>query len=251
MMRNAARLALMIGCLCVSARADLPGSPGTRTATKLHLLGDSADRLGALPADLSLQEGMGEKKSPALAAVYSLLLPGMGELYAGSFSSGKYFLIAEGALWLTFAAFEVHGNSLRDDARVYAISRAGVNPQGKDDQYYVDIGNFLDISQYNEKQLRDREPERLYDPAAGYSWQWQSDADRAQYRAERISAETMYNDKKFVVAAVIINHVASAINAARSAVSYNAGLSDLSFHAEVMGGFVRPHGVMVTVTKAF
>jgi hypothetical protein len=58
----------------------------------------------------------------------------------------------------------------------------------------------------------------------------------------------MYNNKKFVVAAIIINHVASAINAARGAVAHN---SDLSFRAEVLGGLARPHGMMVTVTKTF
>jgi hypothetical protein len=222
-----------------------------RTETTLHLFGANAGRGTVLSPVLSLQEAPAERKSPALAAIYSLLLPGMGEVYAGGFSSGKYFLVAEGALWLTFATFEVYGNSLRDDARSFAISRAGVNPKGKDDQFYVDIGNFLNVSDFNEKQLRDREPNRLYDPVAGYAWQWESDAVRAEYRAERIRSETMYNNTKFVVAAIIVNRVASAINAARSAIAHNAALSGLSFRAEVMGGLARPHGVMVTVTKAF
>jgi hypothetical protein len=244
-MRVACSLFLITVLFCPSVRADLPP---TRAATVHDLFGGPDDRAGSPSPALSLQQSGEEKKSPALAAVYSLLLPGMGEVYADNFSSGKYFLIAEGALWLTFATFEVYGNSLRDDARVYAISRAGVNPQGKDDQFYIDIGNFLSISEYNEKQLRDREPERLYDPAAGYAWQWESDAARAEYRAERISSETMYNNKKFVVAAIIVNHVASAINAARGALSHNA---DLSFRAEVMGGLVRPYGILLTVEKAF
>ena len=172
-----------------------------------------------------MQSESSEKKSVGLAAFYSLLLPGMGELYAGGFESGKYFLIADGLLWLTFAAFEVSGNSLRDDSRAFAVSRAGVDPAGKDDQYYVDIGNFLDIHEYNEKQLRDREPETLYDPAAGYSWVWDSDASRATYREQRIQSETMYNNNKFVVAGLIVNRVASAINAVRSVVAHNNALT--------------------------
>lgn len=237
--------------LCASARAGFPGPIGTRAGAALDLLGSPLPAVPGSRPIFALQDVAADRKSPALAAVYSLLVPGMGELYAGEFSSGKYFAIAEGALWLTFTIFEVHGNSLRDDSRAFAIARAGVDPLGKDDQFYVDIGNFLDIREFNEKQLRDREPERLYDPAAGYSWQWGADADRAQYRAQRIDAETMYNNKKFVVAAVIINHVASAINAARTAIAHNADLADLSFHAEVMGGLARPHGIMVTVTKGF
>ena len=202
-----------------------------------------------------LQAEPAEKKSVGLAALYSLVLPGMGELYADGFSSGKYFLIADGVLWLTYAAFEVSGNSLRDDSRAFAVSRAGVNLAGKDDQYFVDIGNFLDIQEYNEKQLRDREPELLYDPAAGYSWEWDSDASRATYREQRIESETMYNNKKFVVAALIVNRVASAINAVRSVIAYNdaidEALGSLSFRADVMGGLSHPHGVVFTVTRTF
>jgi TM2 domain-containing membrane protein YozV len=202
-----------------------------------------------------MQSASPGKKSVGLAALYSLLLPGMGELYADGFSSGKYFLIADGMLWLTFAAFEASGNSLRDDSRAFAVSRAGVDPGGKDDQYYVDIGNFLDIHEYNEKQLRDREPELLYDPAAGYSWEWDSDASRATYREQRINSETMYNNQKFVVAGLIVNRVASAINAVRSVIAYNKALDealgDLSFRADVMGGLSRPHGVLLTVTRSF
>lgn len=204
---------------------------------------------------ISIQNDVVKKKSVALAAIYSLLLPGMGELYADGFSSGRYFLIAEGVLWLGYATLDIYGNVLRDDARAYAVSRAGVNPAGKDDQFYIDIGNFLNITEYNEKQLRDREPEKLYDLNAGYAWRWESDAARAEYRAQRISSETMYNNRNFVVAAVIINHVLSAINAGRSAMAYNRGLEDpvgdLRMKASVAGGLSNPHGIVFTIVKEF
>lgn len=231
-----------------AVRAQDVGPLPTRLHVRNHLLGAPAAPGSVAPGPRDVSG----RKSPALAAVYSLLLPGMGELYAGSFDGGKYFLIAESALWLTFTVFEVHGNSLRDDARAFAVSRAGIDPRGKDDQFFVDIGNFLDIDEHNEKQLRDREPERLYDPAAGYAWRWASDADRALYRSQRIDAETMFNNKKFVVAAVIINHVASAINAARSVIAGNAAREDeLSIRAEVLGTPAAAHGIMVTVTRPF
>ena len=63
----------------------------------------------------------------------------------------------------------------------------------------------------------------------------------------------MFNNRRFVVGAIIINHIASAINAARSAISHNKkinrALDELSFKAEVMGGFSNPHGILLTVTK--
>ena len=94
---------------------------------------------GTLPQDAPAAE----KKSVGLAAFYSLLIPGMGELYTGAFgSSGKYFLAAEGVLWLTWGAFDVYGNSLRNDSRAYAVSHAGADVTGKNDQFFVDLGNF-------------------------------------------------------------------------------------------------------------
>ena len=200
-----------------------------------------------------LEEPSQDKKSPALAAIYSLLLPGMGELYAGGFSSGKYFLMAEGALWLTYGAFTVVGNSQQEDSRTYAVSRAGIDPAGKDDQFYVDIGNFLTTEEYNDKQLRDRQPELLYSRAKGEGWTWDSDATRQAYKDERLSSEHTYNNRKFIVAAIVVNHIASAINAARAAASHNSALDkalgELSFDASVLGGVYQPHGLLLTVRR--
>ena len=231
----------------VRAQEQLPG----REAARLHLFTGPAPASPA-PSPLLQEQELPGKKSVALAALYSLLLPGMGELYAGGFSSGKYFLVAEGVLWLTYTGFELYGNALRDDARSFAVAHAGVNPAGKDDRYFVDIGNFLSIQEYNEKQARDRELSRIYTPEDAYAWRWNTDAERAQYRSSRIKAEEMWNNKKFVAAAVIINHVASAINAGRSAAAHNRSLADgLSFHAGVLGGLSRPHGILLTVTAPF
>ena len=118
-----------------------------------------------------------------------------------------------------------------------------------------DVGNFLDTDAYNEKKLRDREVDLLYDPAAGYAWRWDSEASRATFRDRRVSSDNMYNNRKFVVAAVLTNHVASAINAARPAISHNKdvdnSLGELHFGARVLGGWEKPHGIMFSVVKSF
>ncbi len=223
-------------------RQDLLGSP---------LASQEPNRAGLFSA--GLQENESARKSVGLAAIYSLLLPGMGELYADDFTSGKYFLIAEGTLWLTYAVFDMYGSALRDDARVFAVANAGVDPAGKDDQFYVNIGNFLNTAAYNDKKLRDREPDLLYLPNTGYEWQWNSEEARALYRDQRISGENVFNNRKFVVAAVIVNHVLSAINAGRSALRYNAQLEEtfggLHIGAHVKGGPFQAHGIELTLTK--
>ncbi len=255
-MKTICSLGVLTFFLCSPAHGYEPHAGlQSRTEVTLHLLSSSDPVSQSMQNNAALQELQTGKKSVGLAAIYSLLLPGMGEVYANGFGSGKFFMAAEGALWLTFAAFEIHGNSLRDDARTFAASRAGFNPAGKDDDFFVNVGNFLNVHEYNDKQLRDRQDDKLYDPNAGYAWRWDSDASRAQYRSQRIDAESMYNNKKFVVAAIIINHVASAINAARSAISHNKSIDEqmgeLQIKADVLGGLAHPHGIMLTVTKEF
>jgi hypothetical protein len=65
----------------------------------------------------------------------------------------------------------------------------------------------------------------------------------------------MFNNQKFVAAAILINHVASAINAARAAIVHNAAardlLGDLRVSASVLGDPAAPHGIMVTVSRGF
>ena len=249
---------VLMGVLSVfPLRAQERPSPQTLTAFEagLHLLDAQNDAIARSLEEFTLQEPLAQKKSPGLAALYSLILPGMGELYVGTFSSGRYFLVAEGVLWLSYAAFTVHGNSLRDDSRAFAISAAGIQPTGKDDQFYVDIGNFMTTEDYNDKKLRDREPEKLYDRSQGFGWNWVSESARTTYKDERLSSETVYNNRKFIVGAIVINHVASAVNALRSAISHNKALGqalgDLTFRADVLGGWGRPEGIVVSVSRSF
>jgi hypothetical protein len=254
-----ARMRWVVLCSIVGLVQLFAGSPSSRPLstfeTRLDLIGPvqstSASSM-SLPQDVSVSG----KKSVGLAALYSLLIPGMGELYTGEFgSSGKYFLAAEGVLWLTWGTFDVYGNSVRDDSRAFAVAHASADVSGKDDQFFVDLGNFMNTADYNEKKLRDREVDKLYDPAAGYAWQWDSDASRATFRDRRVSSDNAYNNRKFVIAAVIVNHVASAINAARAAIAHNkeidSALGDLQFGARVLGGWEQPDGIMLSVAKSF
>ena len=249
----------LLACSMLVAFPLLAGTPETprRSLTELRcellaLPGPPAGDTGVAAAARDVErEG---HKAPGLAAVYSLLVPGMGELYAGDFSSGKYFLISEGALWLTYAAFEVYGDAVRSDARLYAATYAAVNPAGKSDQFYVDVGNFINTAAYNDKKLRDRTPSLVYDPGAGYGWQWGSDAERSTFRSLRVHSENMFNNKKFVGAAILVNHVASAINAARAAIAHNGALKDLLGDLTVSasaGGAAAPGDFAITLTRGF
>ncbi|HUN66163.1 MAG TPA: hypothetical protein VMW43_08665 [Bacteroidota bacterium] len=195
-----------------------------------------------------------DRKSPALALLYSLLLPGMGELYAGDYSGGKYFTILEGGLVVALIGMDRYANWLQTDAFTYAAQHAGAQTNGKDDRYYVALGDYNDVNQYNAAQLRMRLPQNLYDPTGSYYWKWDNTADRNSYFDMKTTSDNRFNDARFIGAAIAVNHIVSAINAARIAVSHNKSLSQTSLidvHAGVIGGLANPSGVMITFTRNF
>lgn len=197
-------------------------------------------------------EGSGQAdKSVLLAIGLSLVLPGMGELYAGNFSSGRYQLAADGALWVTYAGFVFHGDWIRDDARTFAVQHAGADFRGKAEAFDVDLGNFANVEGYNLVRLRNREYDRLY-IAAGDAWHWDSEESRLRFRRLRIRSDEMYQNSKFVVGALIVNRLISAFVAARSAGRYNRELTDgWRLKAQADGGLFETYGMKLVLTKDF
>lgn len=195
----------------------------------------------------------GGEKSVALAALYSFLLPGMGELYVGNYSSGKYFTLIEGLLWITLVGFDRYGTWVQNDARNFAAQHAGVSISGKTDRYFVDIGDYQSIIDYNEEMLRNRQPYKMYDIESAM-WNWDNKSNRLYYRDLRISSDQAFNNVSFVAAAIGINHLVSAINAAMRAKSYNNSLSQdnyINIHASIMGSLVHPNGIMISFSQNF
>lgn len=198
------------------------------------------------------------KKSTGLAFIYGLFVPGMGHLYSNRFNSGKYFLVSEAALWLTYAAFTIYGNWLLDDAYNYASTHAGITTSGKekDDKFYIDIANYDNVDEYNNEMLRFGEYDKLYLPENGYYFWWNSTEERRQYRSDKIAGDRTLNDRLFVVGAVLINHVVSAISAVIAANSYNNEISEKSsggfrVGAGVIKNFNRIDGIKLNISRNF
>ncbi|MGB9663311.1 MAG: hypothetical protein ACPL25_00115 [Ignavibacteria bacterium] len=169
------------------------------------------------------------EKSKTLAFFLSLVLPGAGEFYVNRFDLGKYFVAVEGGLWLAFWGFDYYGKFQRDNYINYAKLSGNVNPEGKDSRYWAVIGNYLNIQDYNNEKLLNREFNLLYDENYFY-WNWNSNQERKKYRNLWLSSESAFNNKQFPVALIVINHIVSAINAAILANRYNRSLENESFH---------------------
>ena len=165
------------------------------------------------------------KKSAGTAILYSLLLPGMGELYAESYDSGIYFTIADGVLWGTLIGMNVYGNWQKDRYISYAQANAGITTNYKDDTYYATIGDYSDIDVYNDEKAFEGNFADMYSTQIFY-WKWNSTEQRRTYRSMWTSSEQTFNDIRFVVGALILNRVVSAINAVRLVSKYNNSLNE-------------------------
>lgn len=190
-----------------------------------------------------------EKKSVGLGIVYSLLLPGMGELYADAYSTGKYFTIADGILWGTFVGMEVYSNWQENNYQTYAAANADVDNSNKNADYYSTIGNYTSVFSYNEEKALERNYDEMLDPEVDF-WKWNTTDERQTYRDMWTSSEQTSNDIRFVIGGLILNRVASAINAARLVTAYNKKLKDeLSWNFSV--GFVNQQNLPTSLTFIF
>ena len=167
--------------------------------------------------DIATPQMKRHSPSQAKAFFLSFILPGAGEYYMGSRKMAKIFLGTEVFLWATYFSFRTYGNWKKTDYMQYAAAHAGVNPDGKDHQYFVDVENYRSIRHYNEAKLRQRNVEALYPENEAYSWQWDSDESREKFEKLRIASDSAYNRSKFVIAGIILNHIISGIDAIRLA----------------------------------
>ncbi len=169
---------------------------------------------------LVINEKQEEKKSVLLATLFSLILPGIGEYYAGNFEYGKYQLAAEGALWVGYIGMTSYSSWLIADAHSFAGEHSGAAMRGKDKRFEVNLGNFLSMQEYNEAKLRNREYSLVYTNPE-YQWNWDLDENRNKFRSLRIRSDEFRDNAKFLIGGMVLNRLISAFSAGRSAARLN------------------------------
>lgn len=177
-----------------------------------------------------------ERKSPALAILYSALIPGMGELYAGDFTTGKYLTITEGALWLSYFSINQYGEWQEENYLSYAKTKGGAVIEGKDEDFFANIGNYRDINQFNDEKAFYRQFDEMYNTST-HSWSWSSTTERRTYRSMWVSSRQAFNNLRFVVAGMLLNRLGSIINAVRLVSAHNKSLPAETTLLEMGHGF--------------
>lgn len=191
------------------------------------------------------------KKSPGLAMIFSLLIPGAGHLYAGRMDVGKYFLTAEILSWLGIIGLNQYGNAIVNDSRTFASVHSGLNKSGKDDDYFSNVGSFNNIYEYNNYRLSRGEYDLLYDQSS-YFWSWDNSDNKVFFDEQRKKSERVYNNTIIFGSVLVINRVASAISSLILVNSPKNSSTSIKLNPEVTSSRANLFdGVKINLSKGF
>ncbi len=154
-------------------------------------------------------------KSTFRAALYSLVLPGMGEHYLGNRAKAKYYFGVEAVSWIAYFSYRTYGSWKKNDMIDYARVHANASLENKDDEFIDLVGFYDDIYQFNNAgRVGDRERPYLVDTPDNH-WYWQSEDDQAVYRNIKNRSREAYRRSNFVLGVAIVNRIVSVIDVIR------------------------------------
>jgi hypothetical protein len=161
----------------------------------------------------------------------SALIPGWGQLGFKKSQRARSYFISEGLLILATVGSRQVAHIKKKTYIAYATEHAQVNSSGKDHQYWVDIGNYSTLDDYNAEHLRNRDTENLYPLGAEWNWVWDSKQNRTSFERMRIQSDQWKQVSTFLIGGIILNHCISAIDALY--LKRTLGKSGLSFRGSL------------------
>ena len=205
---------------------DLP--PATPAAERL------AQVTAPEPASPTLHEPAQSSigPSPASAGLRSFILPGWGQVATGHYTQAAVFGAIEVATWASYITYRHQGNLRKDSYFQTARLFAGIDLEGKNEDYRKGVGQYRSSDVYNQYVVM-REAAYFYEnpadqeayiasrsiPAAN-AWNWNDDrAAFDRYGVQRRASEQAYKNSQYALGVALINRVVSGIAAARQAKS--------------------------------
>jgi hypothetical protein len=215
-------------------------------------------------------ESGGKELSMRRAILYSLLLPGLGDYYAGKKSRATAFFIVDAALWASFIAFQVQGHRREDDYQNFAVQFAGISSTDHTDDFYSTIGQFNSSDDYETDFKKESRPEIW--PDVGYEaleeyyvgnrvadfeeWAWQSSELRIDYREMRSSSKLSYRRSGYIIAVLVANRLVAsvfayqAVKSSRKETDIQTGQYRVDFSAPPFG-VPGEYAATVSVVRSF
>jgi hypothetical protein len=235
---------IIILTAAVFAHAENPGAVETLKSSLPPAIDFAPARLspqsaGYVPRTKSVSGRIQKDPKPFFK---SLAIPGWGQYSQQRKGAAFRSIGVEALLWGGMLGFRNYGNLLADDYKSYASSHAGIAAGGKDHQFFVDIGNYNSVGEYNERQEIERDWEALYQ-GENYYWQWDSAENMNVYEDIRVKSDLYRNSVIYFAGAIVVNHIVSAIDAARNTKSPDGVKAGVSINSEGKS--------MLTIIKGF
>lgn len=173
-----------------------------------------------------------KQPNPRTAFLKSLAVPGWGHYYVNKddWTRGKYHLGADVMLLVSFLGFNIHSNNLQQDWYTYARSEAGIDIENRNRNIRLAVGDFNNLSEYNDYQLRTRNWDQLIEDKPENRWNWQNDELRNEYNDIRNRFENINQQLPALVGLMVVNRVISAISAYNRAGKTSASESGSAFY---------------------
>jgi hypothetical protein len=205
----------------------VPGVQGTHASAQQQPSGWYEEYHADAAGDLSVSR----------AVLYSLLLPGLGDWYAGHRDRATAFFLVDAAVWTTFIVFRVQGNQREDAYQQYASSLAGIGSTNHSDDFYSLVGQYNSSDAYEadfKKEHRiDLWPNVSSSAMDSYyvenrvadfeEWAWRSWEDRVDYREMRSASKLSYRRSGYILALAVANRVVASIFAYHAVKSSRSG----------------------------
>ena len=180
--------------------------------------------------------GQIQKESKLDPVIKSLIIPGWGQKSLGKPKRARLFNYIESGILLTLISSSTFSNIEKKNYIAFASKHAAISSSGKDHKYWVDIGNYNSIENYNDEHLRNREMDDLYPDDKKWSWDWDLESNRTIFENKRIRADQLELFATFSIGALVLNHVVSSIDALYlKKVSTNKSLSIKPYRNQISG----------------
>ena len=159
-----------------------------------------------------LCNGQVKEKRELDPVIKSIHLPGWGQKALGRKKRARVYNYFESGLILTIVGSSTFSNITIKNYIAFASEHAAISSSKKNHKYWVDIGNYGSITDYNDEHLRNREMDDLYPDDKKWSWDWDSDTNRKAFEKKRISSDQLKLAATFGIGALVVNHIVSAID---------------------------------------
>jgi hypothetical protein len=180
--------------------------------------------------------GEPEPLSVKRAVLYSLLLPGLGDYYAGRKSTATAFFMVEGGIWISYGVLKTQSSGREDTYQQMAVDYAGVSATGLSDDFYSTIGQYnthLEYeTQFKQEHRIDIWPDVGYDAMETYyvenrvvdfeEWTWRSNEQRQAFRELRSDSRLADRRAGYMIALAAANRVVAALFAFQAVKSRNS-----------------------------